>query len=683
MVSLFPTQDEQMLELTQLRCELHEHNYRYYVLDNPQITDIEYDVLLRRLNDLETQLGLPIPEDSPTQTVGAPLSQAFTACEHGEPMLSLANAFDADEVLDFDQRISDMLGDESYEYIVEPKIDGLAVNLRYEAGVLVSAATRGDGRVGENVTDNIRSISDIPWRLIALNDVPDVLEVRGEVYMSKPAFEHLNQVQQAAGDKLFANPRNAAAGSLRQLDAKVSASRKLSFFAYGVGLGGRGWVSSQTKLFERLHGLGFAVQNYTLFANIQDVLTYYDTFLKQRASLSYEVDGLVFKLNDFELQEQIGYVARSPRWAIAHKFPAEEVETTVDKVIWQVGRTGVITPVAVMRPVLVAGVMVSRATLHNINELARKDVRQGDTVIVRRAGDVIPEVVRVVNADAEQRALAVTIPRHCPECESLVVQEEGEAAIRCSGGLSCPAQLKERLSHFVSRNGMDIEGLGEKLVARLVDEGLLHTMADLYELDWSSLSQWQGMGEKKIANLQQAIEQSKACSLPHFIFALGIRHVGQATARALAETFGTWQAVSEADEEALLSINDVGTEVASSVRTFFTEQHNMDVLQRLHASGVQPEIMVIKKHDVGHPLVGKTVVLTGSFISLKRSDAQNKLRDLGVKVSGSVSKKTDYVVAGEQAGSKLEKAKQLGVTVVDEQQLLTWLQWSESNVDAA
>jgi len=683
MVSLFPTQDEQMLELTQLRCELHEHNYRYYVLDNPQITDIEYDVLLRRLNDLETQLGLPIPEDSPTQTVGAPLSQAFTACEHGEPMLSLANAFDADEVLDFDQRISDMLGDESYEYIVEPKIDGLAVNLRYEAGVLVSAATRGDGRIGENVTDNIRSISDIPWRLTALNDVPDVLEVRGEVYMSKLAFEQLNQAQQAAGDKLFANPRNAAAGSLRQLDAKVSASRKLSFFAYGVGLGGRGWVSSQAKLFERLHSLGFAVQNYTIFSNIQDVLAYYDKFLKQRASLSYEVDGLVFKLNDFELQEQIGYVARSPRWAIAHKFPAEEVETIVEKIIWQVGRTGVITPVAVMQPVLVAGVMVSRATLHNINELARKDVRQGDTVIIRRAGDVIPEVVRVVNADAEQRALVVTIPSHCPECESLVVQEEGEAAIRCSGGLSCPAQLKERLSHFVSRNGMDIEGLGEKLIARLVDEDLLHNMADLYELDWSSLSQWQGMGEKKIANLQQAIEQSKSCTLPNFIFALGIRHVGQATARALAETFGTWHAISEANEEDLLAIDDVGPEVASSVRTFFSEQHNMDILQRLQLMRVRPKEITVKKHYVGHPLAGKRVVLTGSFESIKRSDAQAQLRDLGAKASGSVSKNTDYLIAGESAGSKLEKAKQLGITVVNEAQLSAWLQWMESNIDGA
>jgi len=674
-MSLFPTQDELLKKIAQLRCELHEHNYRYYVLDEPKIADIEYDMLLRRLSDLEAELGFPIPEDSPTQTVGAPLSQAFTACGHGEPMLSLANAFEADEILAFDQRISDMLGSEPREYIAEPKIDGLAVNLRYEMGILVSAATRGDGRVGENVTDNIRTISDIPWRLIDdLGDVPDTLEVRGEVYMSKRAFEQLNQAQQAQGKKLFANPRNAAAGSLRQLDAKVSANRQLSFFAYGIGLGGNHWVSSQTSLFERLHRLGFAVQNYTLFPNIQNVLHYYNEFLAQRASLSYEVDGLVFKLNDFELQAEVGSVARSPRWAIAYKFPAEEVETVVEEVIWQVGRTGVITPVAVMKSVSVAGVMVSRATLHNINELARKGVRQGDTVVVRRAGDVIPEVVRVVNSDAKPRALPVIIPSHCPECGSSIVQEEGEAAIRCSGGLSCPAQLKERLSHFVSRNGMDIEGLGEKLIARLVDEGLLHSMADLYELDWSSLSQWQGVGEKKIANLQDAIEQSKSCSLSHFIFALGIRHVGQATARALAETFGTWQDISEADEEGLLDIDDVGPEVANSVRAFFNEEHNMDVLRRLWERNVQPKPLTIKKHHIEHPLAGKVVVLTGSFESIKRSDAQNKLRDLGAKVSSSVSKKTDYVISGDSAGSKLEKARKLGITVVNEVQLVAWLE---------
>jgi len=683
MMSLFPTQDEQLKKIAQLRSNLREHNYRYYILDDPKITDVEYDVLLRRLNELELQLGLPIPKDSPTQTVGAPRSQVFTACEHGEPMLSLANAFEAAELLAFDQRIADILGDQARDYIAEPKIDGLAVNLRYEQGVLVSAATRGDGRVGENVSDNIRSISDIPWRLSDLDDIPAILEVRGEVYMPKLIFEQLNQAQHAKGEKLFANPRNAAAGSLRQLDAKVSAKRKLSFFAYGVGLGGHDWVSSQTSLFERLHGLGFAVQDYRCFANIQDVLRYYDEFLKQRAKLAYEVDGLVFKLNDFELQAEVGAVARSPRWAIAYKFPAEEVETTVVDIIWQVGRTGVVTPVAVMQPISVAGVMVSRATLHNINELARKDVRQGDTVIVRRAGDVIPEVVRVVNSGDVPRSLAVTIPSHCPECAALIVQEDGEAAIRCSGGLSCPAQLKERLSHFVSRNGMDIEGLGEKLIARLVDEGLVHSMADLYELDWSSLSAWQGMGEKKIANLQQAIEQSKACLLSNFIFALGIRHVGQATARALAEVFGSWSSLSEANEEDLLAIDDVGPEVASSVRTFFAEQHNMDVLQRLQRAGVQAKAMAVKTTHIGHPLAGSTVVLTGSFASIKRSDAHVRLLEFGAKVSASVSKKTDYVIAGESAGSKLEKAKQLGITVVDEEQLFIWLQWTESNIDAA
>jgi len=681
MMSLFPTQAEKLEKIAQLRHVLHEHNYHYYILDNPRITDVEYDGLLRHLNDLEVELGLPIPENSPTQTVGAPLSQAFTACKHGEPMLSLANAFAADEVLAFDQRITDILGEISRNYIAEPKIDGLAVNLRYELGLLVSAATRGDGRVGENVTDNIRSIADIPWHLNGLDHTPDVLEVRGEVYMSKAAFKQLNQSQQASGDKLFANPRNAAAGSLRQLDARISASRKLSFFAYGVGLGGHGWLTSQTALFEVLHGLGFAVQENKEMASIHEALNYYDHFLSQRADLPYEVDGLVFKLNDFALQEEVGAVARSPRWAIAHKFPAEEVETKINDIVWQVGRTGVVTPVAVMQPVSVAGVMVSRATLHNIKELARKDVRQGDRVIVRRAGDVIPEVVRVVNSDAVQRSLPVVVPSRCPECESLIVQEEAEAAIRCSGGLLCPAQLKERLSHFVSRNGMDIEGLGEKLIARLVDEGLLHTMADLYELDWTCLSDWQGMGEKKITNLQQAIEQSKSCSLPHFIFSLGIRHVGQATARALAEKFGTWHLLSEANEEELIVIDDVGPEVARSVCAFFKEEHNLSVLQRLQNVGVQPKVMAAKKTDMRHPLVGKTVVLTGSFATVKRSDAQTKLREFGAKVSGAVSSKTDYVVAGEGAGSKLEKAKQLGVIVVNEDQLLLWLEWSEGDID--
>ncbi|MDQ6954341.1 MAG: NAD-dependent DNA ligase LigA [Mariprofundaceae bacterium] len=692
MSRLFPVQgatigrDAQMKHTVQLRRLLHEYNYAYYILDKPQVADAEYDILLRELDRLEKTLALPIPADSPTQTVGSPFakasSQAFTACEHGVPMLSLANAFCAEEVLAFDQRIIDVLGDEHpREYIVEPKIDGLAVNLRYESGVLVSAATRGDGRVGENVTDNIRGIADIPWRFPASEDIPEVLEVRGEVYMSKAAFKKLNQCQQDAGDKVFANLRNAAAGSLRQLDAKVSAQRKLSFFAYGVGLGGTGWVSSQTELFEALHGLSFAVQNYVCFSDIQAVLNYYDAFLQQRTAMPYDVDGLVFKLNDFELQAQVGAVSRAPRWAIAHKFPAEEVETTVEDIIWQVGRTGVITPVAVMQAVAVAGVMVSRATLHNVNELARKDVRQGDRILVRRAGDVIPEVVCVLGLHDSNRSQPAIVPSHCPECQALIVQEEGESAIRCSGGLSCLAQLKERLSHFVARHGMDIEGLGEKLIARLVDEKFLRSMADLYELDWSCLESWQGIGEKKINNLRQAIELSKSCALPNFLFALGIRHVGQATARSLSETFGTWQAVMAADDEALLAVPDVGHEVAASIRSFFAEPHNVEVLQRLQCAGVQPKPVVVKAIDVAHPLAGKTVVLTGTFKRVTRSDAQTSLRALGAKASSSVSKKTDYVIAGENAGSKLEKANQLGITVANEAQLLLWLGWDKNDID--
>ena len=672
-------------EVTQLRIALHEHNYRYYVLDEASISDAEYDALLRHLAELESASGDVIPSDSPTQTVGAPISQAFVAREHGEPLLSLANAFSDSEVLAFDQRIRDVLDDTiadvKVEYIVEPKIDGLAVNLRYEYGVLVTAATRGDGRVGEDVTDNVRSISDIPWRLNRSDNMPDVLEVRGEVYMSKASFQQLNDVQATRGEKLFANPRNAAAGSLRQLDAKVSASRKLSFFAYGVGLGGSDWVDSQSALFEKLKRLGFAVQDYVTYAHIDDILNYYHDFIEKRAQLSYEVDGLVYKLNAFALQDELGFVARSPRWAIAHKFPAEEVQTTVEKIIWQVGRTGAVTPVAVMRAVAVAGVMVSRATLHNINELARKDVREGDDVIIRRAGDVIPEVVRVVNDTRQHRSASVQVPKTCPECDSIIVREADEAAIRCSGGLACPAQLKERLSHFVSRQAMDMDGLGDILIERLVDEGLLHSPADLYELDVDALSGWEGIGSKKINNLKQVIEASKTRSLPHFLYALGIRHVGQATARALAETFGTCERLMQADDVALLAVPDVGVEVAASILAFFVEPHNLDVLKRLYDSGVNPEPVQITEFDASHPLVGKTVVLTGTFRSVKRSDAQQKLRLLGAKVVGSVSKKTDYVIAGAQAGSKLEKANALNVSVVDETQLCAWLDLIGSDID--
>jgi len=653
-----------------LRITLKEHNYRYYTLDAPVITDAEYDRLLRQLETFEAELGEPIPTDSPTQTVGAIPSQTFTARQHGEPLLSLANAFDGDDVELFVQRILDNLGEDNLRFIIEPKIDGLAVNLRYEQGTLTVAATRGDGASGEDVTDNIRTISDIPWHLNnADTALPDVLEVRGEVYMCKTAFAELNQRQHLEGAPPFANPRNAAAGSLRQLDAKVTAKRGLNFFAYGVGLGGRDIAQSQSALLSRLSDFGFAVQQTSIVNNVAALLLHYQQLLEQRSGMPYEIDGVVYKLDDFALQHRVGSVARSPRWAIAHKFPAEEVMTTVKQIIWQVGRTGVITPVADMQPIAVGGVMVSRATLHNIDELKRKKVYAGAQVIVRRAGDVIPEVVKAVNVD--EQASVPEPPENCPVCGAAVYRIEGEVALRCSGGLSCSAQLKEHLRHFVSRGAMDIEGLGDMLIAKLVDEGLLANIADLYELDYAALHDWSGMGNKKITNLQNAMEKSKQQPLARFLHALGIRHVGAATAAGLANYFEDLDGLMQADAEALIDVPDVGPEVAASIGSFFGEAHNRDVIDRLLAAGLQP---VVQKPVVSnHPLAGKTIVLTGSFESIQRRVAQEQLRAIGAKPTGSVSKNTDLVIAGEKAGSKLSKARELGIDVADEQQLLAWL----------
>ncbi|HID36247.1 MAG TPA: NAD-dependent DNA ligase LigA, partial [Ghiorsea sp.] len=502
-----------------LRGKLKGHNYQYYVLDEPKISDTEYDVLLRELDKLEQELGEDVPQDSPTQTVGFKPDTAFSSRQHAVPMLSLANAFSDEEITDFLRRHKDILGDDvNMQYIAEPKVDGLAINIYYEFGQMLYAATRGDGIAGEDVTDNIRSVAGIPW---SLSDVPDKFEVRGEVYMSKASFLALNQKQQQTGDKVFANPRNAAAGSLRQLDAKVTASRKLSFFAYATGLGGEVFAQSQSELLKKLGKQGFSTQNTTVLEDEQAMLKCYEKWQEKRPSLDYEIDGLVFKVNDFKQQKMLGVVARAPRWAIAYKFPAEEVETTVEAITWQVGRTGVITPVANMRPVLVAGVMVSRATLHNIQELARKDVRVGDKVLIRRAGDVIPEVVKSLSTTVKNRAEPASTPKQCPVCDAAVEQEEGEAAIRCTGGLSCSAQLKERIKHFVSRDGFDIEGFGSKLAAALVNKGLVQTMADVFSLDYAELSKWEGMGEKKITNLKQAIESRKNIAVSRFVYALG------------------------------------------------------------------------------------------------------------------------------------------------------------------
>ena len=658
-------------QIEALRAELKEHNFRYYTLDAPTITDAEYDRLLRRLSELEAELGEPVPEDSPSQTIGAPPSHTFDTREHGEPMLSLANAFDGDEAAAFAQRVSEGLGGNP-EYIVEPKIDGLAVNLRYERGALAVAATRGDGQTGEDVTDNIRTIADIPWHLSGA-DIPEILEVRGEVYMSKEAFARLNEQQEEDGGKPFANPRNAAAGSLRQLNAKVSAKRGLRFFAYGTGLGGQALADNQHSLLDRLQQMGFAVQKTMLAADVDGLLSCYQQLLAERPKLPYEIDGVVYKVNRFDQQQRLGAIARSPRWAIAHKFPAEEATTVIRHIVWQVGRTGVITPVAEMQPVTVGGVMVSRATLHNTEEMARKEVYEGANVIIRRAGDVIPEIVRTLASEA--RVEPPLPPTACPVCGAAVFKVEGEVAIRCAGGLSCPAQLKERLRHFVSRQAMDIEGMGEKLIAQLVEQGLLSSVADIYELDYTQLLDWPGMGEKRVANLQASVGASRKRPLARFLHALGIRHVGQATAAGLAIHFGSLADLAAADEEALIAVPDVGPEVAASIVRFFAETHNQEVLERLMRAGVEPQAPEIKRDGPPHPLAGKTVVLTGSFEQIQRRQAQEQLRALGAKPAGSVSAKTDIVIAGEKAGSKLTRARELGIEIADEAELLAWLNW--------
>ncbi|MDX8387079.1 MAG: NAD-dependent DNA ligase LigA [Ghiorsea sp.] len=659
----------------QLRGILKGHNYQYYILDDPQISDAEYDVLLRELANLEAELGEEISSDSPTQTVGASPSQTFSSKKHAVPMLSLANAFDDDEILDFARRNQDLLPDgTAIQYIAEPKVDGLAINIYYEFGQMVYAATRGDGIVGEDVTDNIRSVAGIPWTLESETfDIPDKLEIRGEVYMPKASFEALNKRQKEDGNKVFANPRNAAAGSLRQLDASITKSRMLAFYAYATGLGGQDFAESQSQMLQKMADLGFSTQETAILKSVDEVLVHYRLWMEKRPNLNYEIDGMVFKVDNFKLHHQLGAVARSPRWAIAYKFPAEEVETIVEAITWQVGRSGVITPVANMKPALVAGVMVSRATLHNIQELARKDVRVGDKVVIRRAGDVIPEVVKSLSIHETNRVESTPIPEVCPVCDAKVEQEEGEAAIRCTGGLSCSAQLKERIKHFVSRDGFDIEGFGHKLAEALVDKGLIKTIADVFALDFAEIQTWEGMGEKKITNLQQGINHRKEISLARFIYSLGIRHVGQVTARNLAQYFKTLDAVKAADEETLIEISDVGGEVAKSLIHFFDEAHNQSVLNQLLENGVLVLEDETPEGNSNHPLVGKIVVLTGSFTAVKRNQAKNQLQQMGVKVAGSISKNTDILIAGEKAGSKLKKAEELGVEVVGEQELLVWL----------
>jgi DNA ligase (NAD+) len=660
--------DEAKARIERLRSEINFHNRQYYVYDDPKIPDAEYDRLLRELQELEAAFPQFITHDSPTQRVGAEPLEGFEEVRHRLPMLSLDNAFSEQELQDFDRRVRERLGlaqGGKVRYMAEPKLDGLAINLRYEEGRLVHGATRGDGTTGEDVTSNVRTIQAIPLRLLG-EDYPRVLEVRGEIFMPKAGFEALNERARRAGEKTFVNPRNAAAGSLRQLDPRITATRPLSFFCYGFGEVEPGPLAkTHSDSVLRLREWGLPVSpEMRVVEGVAGCLDYFRNVGVRRDALDYDIDGVVFKVDELALQQQLGFVSRAPRWAIAHKFPAQEELTEVEAVEFQVGRTGAITPVARLKPVFVGGVTVSNATLHNMDEVERKDVRVGDTVSVRRAGDVIPEVVQVILERRPDSSRKVALPDHCPVCGSDVVRPEGEAVARCSGGLYCPAQRKESLKHFASRKAMDIEGLGDKLVEQLVEQGLVKDPADLFHLTIEQLSALERMAEKSAQNLLDALEKSKQTTLPRFLFALGIREVGEATAQSLARQFGDLEMIEKANEEQLQETPDVGPIVASHVVTFFQQQHNLEVIKRLRDTGIHWD-PVERPAKEAQPLAGKTFVLTGT-LSRPRSEVKAQLEALGAKVAGSVSKKTDYLVAGEEAGSKLAKAEKLGLEILDE-----------------
>lgn len=662
----------------ELRRLLHEHGHRYYVLDDPQIADAEYDSLFRELQTIEAHHPELVTADSPTRRVGGMALAAFVSVRHAVPMLSIRTETDtqASGAKNFDSRVRRELELEeaapAVDYVTEPKFDGLAMSLRYEAGLLVQAATRGDGAVGEDVTQNIRTIGQIPLRLPAT--APQVLEVRGEVYMRRDDFEALNQRQRDSGQKTFVNPRNAAAGAVRQLDPAVAAQRPLSFFAYGVGEispveQGGPLCATHFELLQTLKAWGFPVSDLVSTAQGADGLTaYYQSIGRQRDGLGFDIDGVVYKVNSLAWQARMGFVTREPRWAVAHKFPAQEQSTTVLGIEVQVGRTGKLTPVAKLAPVFVGGVTVTNATLHNEDEARRKDVRVGDTVIVRRAGDVIPEVVSVVVEKRLPDAREFSMVRQCPACGSTAVREQGEVDYRCTGGLFCSAQRKQAILHFAQRRAVEVEGLGDKLVDQLVDSGLVRTLPDLYRLSLSTLTPLDRMAEKSAQKLLEALQNSKKTTLPRFLFGLGIRHVGEATAKELARHFGKLNAIMDASPEELLQVSDIGPIVAESLHTFFAQAHNREVIKDLRDCGVcwtegEPAPVVSK------PLAGKTFVITGTLPSLSRDEARNLIEAAGGKVAGSVSKKTSFVVAGSEAGSKLERAVELGLAVLNEQDL--------------
>lgn len=657
-----------------LRQRLEHWSHEYYVLDQPSATDAEYDSALRELQQLESDHPELQHPDSPTQRVGAAPLSAFAEARHEMPMLSLVNAFDDGELARFHERVLERLGvgDADVEYVCEPKLDGVAVSLLYDDGRLVRAATRGDGTSGEDITLNARTVRSIPLRLRG-RGYPHRLEVRGEIYMLHSSFEALNDAARERGEKPFVNPRNAAAGSLRQLDPRVTADRPLQMCCYGVGdVAGGTLPDTHDSIMQKLAEWGLRVSSQSAtVSGLQGCIDYYEELADRRDSLPYDIDGIVYKINDLALRDQLGFVSRAPRWAIARKFPAQEATTRLLDVEFQVGRTGAITPVARLEPVFVGGVTVSNATLHNFNEVARLNVRIGDSVVVRRAGDVIPQVVSVREQAAAGVGTAVTLPSACPACQSPVEREEGGAILRCLGGLVCPAQRKAAVRHFASRRAMDIDGLGERLVDQMVDAGLLHSVADLYVLSREQLLSLERMGEKSADNLLAALEASKSTSLARFLFALGVREVGEATARSLAAYFGNWQALAAADEDRLQEVDDVGPVVADHLRQFLDSPSAMAVVAALREAGVHwPEVDAPRRAAASGPLAGETWVVTGKLETLTREDATAALQSLGARVSGSVSTRTTVLVAGAGAGSKLARAGKLGVAVIDEQSLL-------------
>ena len=655
-----------------LQVELARLEHAYYVLDNPIVPDSEYDHLYRELLDIEATHPEWITSESLSQRVGGTALKAFDSVTHAVPMLSLNNAFEDLELIAFDRRCREGLHINQVDYAAELKFDGLAISLRYERGSLVRAATRGDGASGEDVTANIKTIRAIPLKLTGEN-IPAVLEVRGEVFMYLKDFQKMNEQAAAQSEKEFANPRNAAAGSLRQLDSKITAKRPLSFFAYGLGaLEPQSWLpKTHEELLNAYVTLGLPVcAERRVLKSVEEILTFYNEVGAKRDSLPYDIDGVVYKVNSFSEQAKLGFVSRAPRFALAHKFPAQEALTTVLGIDVQVGRTGAITPVARLAPVEVGGVTVTNATLHNEDEVKRKDVRIGDTVSVRRAGDVIPEIVSVVKERRPSNTTEFVMPKNCPVCESHIERLADESVARCSGGLFCGAQRKQALIHFAHRRALDIEGLGEKIVDQLVDHNLVRTPADLYRLGFTAIANLERMGEKSADNLIQSINQSRNTSLARFIFALGIRHVGETTAKDLANHYQSIPALMDADIEDLLTVKDVGPVVADSISNFMKEAHNREVIEQLLASGMQ---LSVEEKVISAAVSGKTFVLTGTFPTMTRDEAKDLLEKAGAKVAGSVSKKTDYVVAGTDAGSKLTKAEELGVSVIDEAAMLDLL----------